>query len=159
GCDAIITTMSFAMGSVNPDGPTLSGWAVDHLAALGVPVLQAITASSSRTAWETSGRGLGPLDTAMNVAIPEFDGRIITVPVSFKEQQAARNELRGGTDSTQHAARSSQSVPVSDRVERVVRLALRQTALRRKPNAEKRIAFVLTNSTAKASRIGNAVGL
>jgi cobaltochelatase CobN len=48
---------------------------------------------------------------------------------------------------------------VPDRVERVVRLALRQAALRRKPNAEKRIAFVLTNSTAKASRIGNAVGL
>src|SRR6185312_12761464 len=31
--------------------------------------------------------------------------------------------------------------------------------LRRKPNAEKRVAFVLTNSAAKASRIGNAVGL
>ncbi|MDP9348632.1 MAG: cobaltochelatase subunit CobN, partial [Gemmatimonadota bacterium] len=33
------------------------------------------------------------------------------------------------------------------------------SALRRKPNAEKRIAFVLTNAAGKASKIGNAVGL
>ena len=85
GCDVLITAMSFAMGTVNPDGPTMSGWSVEQLLTLDVPVLQAITAASSRTAWEVSGRGLGPLDTAMNVAIPEFDGRIITVPISFKE--------------------------------------------------------------------------
>ncbi len=146
GCDVLITAMSFAMGSVNPDGPTMSGWSVAQLLALDVPVLQAITAASSRTAWEVSGRGLGPLDTAMNVAIPEFDGRIITVPISFKE-------VGGNT------AMPVRYVPVPDRVERVVGLALRQAALRHTPNAEKRIAFVLTNSTAKASRIGNAVGL
>jgi len=146
GCDVLITAMSFAMGTVNPDGPTMSGWSVEQLLALDVPVLQAITAASSRTAWEVSGRGLGPLDTAMNVAIPEFDGRIITVPISFKEV---------GGDHMMPV----RYVPVPDRVERVVGLALRQAVLRRKPNAEKRIAFVLTNSTAKASRIGNAVGL
>lgn len=146
GCDVLITAMSFAMGAVNPDGPTMSGWSVEQLLTLDVPVLQAITAASSRTAWEVSGRGLGPLDTAMNVAIPEFDGRIITVPISFKE-------VGGG-----HAM-PVRYVPVPDRVERVVGLALRQATLRRTPNAEKRIAFVLTNSTAKASRIGNAVGL
>ena len=72
----------------------MSGWAVAQLAALDVPVIQAITAASSRTAWEVSGRGLGPLDTAMNVAIPEFDGRIITVPISFKEEQAAGSGSR-----------------------------------------------------------------
>ncbi len=154
--DVLITAMSFAMGGVNPDGPTLSGWAVDQLAALDVPVLQAIAASSSRLAWEASGRGLGPLDTAMNVAVPEFDGRIITVPVSFKEEaEAAGGDGRGlGTGGP-----PVRYVPVPDRIERAVGLALRQAALRRKPNAEKRLAFVLTNSSAKASRIGNAVGL
>jgi len=145
GCDVLITAMSFAMGTVNPDGPTMSGWSVEQLLTLDVPVLQAITAASSRTAWEVSGRGLGPLDTAMNVAIPEFDGRIITVPISFKE-------VGGDAMPVRYA-------PVPDRVERVVGLALRQAALRRTPNAEKRVAFALTNSTAKASRIGNAVGL
>src|SRR5581483_1494523 len=44
-------------------------------------------------------------------------------------------------------------------IERAVGLALRLAALRRKPNAEKRIAVILTNANAKASRIGAAVGL
>src|SRR5208282_2150416 len=49
--------------------------------------------------------------------------------------------------------------PVADRVARVAGLALRFAELRRKPNAAKRVAFVLTNSPGKAARIGNAVGL
>ena len=35
--------------------------------------------------WAESDSGLTPLDAAMQVAIPEFDGRIIGVPISFKE--------------------------------------------------------------------------
>lgn len=49
--------------------------------------------------------------------------------------------------------------PVQERIERVVRLALRLATLRYKPNAKKRIAIILTNSPGKAARIGNAVGL
>src|SRR5262249_15266927 len=79
--DAIVTTMSFSMGDVKADGPTMAGWSVGALAMLDVPVLQAITCGSARWQWEASARGLTPLDTAMNVALPEFDGRIITVPV------------------------------------------------------------------------------
>ena len=30
-------------------------------------------------------RRVSPLDAAMQVAVPEFDGRLITVPFSFKE--------------------------------------------------------------------------
>ncbi len=142
--DAIICTLSFALGGVNADGPTLSGWEVDMLQQLDVPILQAIPSSTSRDQWQRSGRGLGPLDTAMNVAIPEFDGRIITVPISFKEQTAD-----GG----------ARYVPDHERITRVVGLTRRLIALRHKPNAEKRIAFVFTNSSAKAARVGNAVGL
>ncbi|HEX5269604.1 MAG TPA: cobaltochelatase subunit CobN, partial [Gemmataceae bacterium] len=49
--------------------------------------------------------------------------------------------------------------PVPDRISRLAGLALRFAALRRKPNGDKRIAFVLTNSPDKAAKIGNAVGL
>src|SRR5271165_6387213 len=49
--------------------------------------------------------------------------------------------------------------PVGDRVARVAGLALRLARLRRLPNHDKRIAFILTNSAGKAGRIGNAVGL
>ena len=101
GVDAVISTMSFAMGRVNADGPTPSGWSVEALEQLGVPVLQAITVGSSYAQWDASQRGLSPVETAMNVAIPEFDGRIITVPISFKEEPTgsawSRDGLRSAT--------------------------------------------------------------
>ncbi len=50
-------------------------------------------------------------------------------------------------------------VPAADRVAAVAAQAARWATLRRKPNAAKRVAFILTNSPGKAARIGNAVGL
>lgn len=131
--DVIVNTLSFALG----DG----GQAFTQVNA---PMIQAITSSSDHAAWQRNGRGLSPLDTAMNVAIPEFDGRIIGVPVTFKETVAD-----GGT----------RYAPDQERIQRLGGLVERMVALRHKPNAEKRIAFVFTNSAAKAARVGNAVGL
>ncbi|KAA0993332.1 cobaltochelatase subunit CobN [Dyadobacter aurulentus] len=139
--DVLINTISFAMTDIQPVG-TISK-PVAALTNLDVPVLQAITSGMSRGPWETSARGLNPLDTAMNVAIPEFDGRIITVPVSFKEKG---KETKGYE-------------PLENRVERVTGLAIRFARLRHLKNAQKRIAFIFTNSNTKASQIGNAVGL
>ena len=82
----------------------------------------------------------------MNVAIPEFDGRIITLPVSF---MAPVDE----TNSVQYYE------PVVDRVVQVAKQAAKLATLRHKPNSDKRIAFMLTNSSGKAERIGDAVGL
>ncbi|SKC04166.1 cobaltochelatase subunit CobN [Dyadobacter psychrophilus] len=139
--DVLINTISFAITDIQPAG-TISK-PVTALTTLDVPILQAITSGMSRGPWETSSRGLNPLDTAMNVAIPEFDGRIITVPVSFKEKG---KETKGYE-------------PLENRVERVSGLALRFARLRHLDNAEKRIAFIFTNSNTKASQVGNAVGL
>jgi cobaltochelatase CobN len=149
--DVLVATVSFALGDVQADGPTPAGKAVNVFSKIGVPVLQAICAGSARWQWEASQRGLSPLDTAMNVALPEFDGRIITVPVSFKEPLL--DPASGLMPEAVHYE------PVPDRVARAAGLALRFAELRRKPNAEKRVAFVLTNSPGKAARIGNAVGL
>jgi len=177
--DALICTMSFAMGEVNPDGPTLGGWSVEALAALDVPVLQAICCGSARWQWQASARGLNSLDTAMNIALPEFDGRIGTVPISFKEPLRA-DEASGGrkppgepsaTDCSPGGLRPPLALlgldrseivhyrPDPERISRVTGLALRFANLRRKPNREKKVAFILTNASSKASRIGNAVGL
>ncbi len=165
--DVLITTMSFALGSVDPQNTRENVWEASNLGDLQIPVLQAIAAGNSQGQWERSARGLTPLDTAMNVALPEFDGRIITVPISFKETIADF-----APDAAQQASTKNVSLPVTDkthrlvryqaneeRIARVVALALRLVALQRKPNAEKRIAIILTNSPAKAARIGNAVGL
>jgi len=93
-----------------------------------------------RGAWEISRRGLNALDTAVNVAIPEFDGRIISTPISFKERSSS-----GAGDLY---------IAHEERIDRVAGIAARLAALRRKPNSERRVAFVLTNSAAKASQIG-----
>ncbi len=131
--DAIISTLSFALGDLDQ---MTSAEHESVLQALGVPIVQAITASGSRDQWVRSGRGLGPLDTAMNVAIPEFDGRIIGVPISFKEQDV--DDQRGAMGAARY-------VPDLERIQRLVGIVQRQIALRHKPNAEKRIAFVFTN--------------
>jgi len=144
--DVLISTLSFALAEVDTGTVTEAGEAIGSLERLGIPVLQAIASGMPRGAWEGSRRGLNALDTAVNVAIPEFDGRIITVPISFKERSAA-------------AGSESLYVSHADRVERVAGIAARLAALRRTANQDRRIAFVLTNSAAKASQVGGAVGL
>jgi cobaltochelatase CobN len=152
--DVLITTVAFALGDVRADGPTPASWSVGVFAALGVPVLQAVCGGTARWQWEASQRGLNPLDTAMNVALPEFDGRIITVPISFKDQAGAtQSQICDLKFEITHYA------PVPDRVARVAGLAMRFAALRRKPSRDKRVAFVLTNAPGRAAKIGNAVGL
>jgi len=136
--DVLINTVSFAMKDAHTEHSADS-----ILNQLNVPILQAIASGMGRGSWESSNRGLNPLDTAMNVAIPEFDGRIITVPISFKEKG---REAKG----YEH---------LEDRIERVAGLAVRFSRLRHLPNRSKKIAFIFTNSSSKASQIGNAVGL
>ena len=145
--DVLINTTSFAMGEITPGGPTPAGWSVGVLETLNVPVLQAITSGMTQTQWQQSARGLNPLDAAMNVVLPEFDGRIITVPVSFKARAAGM------------PSEAVEYEPLLDRVARVAGIAARFARLKRVPNAEKRVAFMFTNSSSKASQIGNAVGL
>ncbi len=143
--DVLISTLSFALGEVNTGSVTEPGDAVESFAHLGIPILQAIASGMPRGAWEGSRRGLTALDTAVNVAIPEFDGRIITVPISFKERSSA--------------AVDGLYVAHEERSGRVAGIAARIARLRRTSNHDRRIAFVLTNSAAKASQVGGAVGL
>ncbi|HTJ93566.1 MAG TPA: cobaltochelatase subunit CobN [Pararobbsia sp.] len=184
GVDLLINTTSFAIGDTTVDGPVrttsasgmsgTSGIADSsdtRLGApaspgssvferLGVPVLQAITSGMTRAQWAQSPRGLSPLDTAMNVALPEFDGRIIGVPISFKAPQRDANGAGHAAAKALPAhAETSYYEVMPDRIEQTAALAMRLAALRKKPAADKRIAFVFTNSSGKAAQIGNAVGL
>ena len=145
--DVLINTTAFAMGEINPGAVTMAGWSVAALSKLDVPVLQAVTSAMTRLDWLSSLRGLNALDTAMNVVLPEFDGRIMTCPISFKERlQSEQIEVNG-------------YVVIDDRIKRLGGLTARLSRLRHLPNEEKKVAFVLTNSSSKAAQIGNAVGL
>jgi cobaltochelatase CobN len=143
--NVILTTLSFAIGEVNSGEVTLAGDNVTFFERLNMPVVQAIVSGMPRGNWEVSRRGLNALDTAINVALPEFDGRIISVPLSFKERNSA-NE-------------GNLYVPHEERVDRIAGIASRLARLQSLPNAYKRVAFVLTNSSTKAAQVGNAVGL
>ena len=59
-----------------------------HWPRSDVPILQGLCLTSSRADWAANDDGLSPLDVATQVAVPEFDGRLITVPFSFKEFDA-----------------------------------------------------------------------
>ncbi|HEY1465678.1 MAG TPA: cobaltochelatase subunit CobN [Acidimicrobiales bacterium] len=144
--DAVITTV-LAAGSLDEEAEC---WDAGALAGLEVPVVQAICATVPSSAWESSSTGLSPMDVAMAVAIPEFDGRIVTVPFSFKETVDADDVL--GSPVTAYRT-------VPDRVARVAGLAVRLARLRRTPPSDKRIALVLSAYPTKRSRLGNAVGL
>src|SRR5262249_44657120 len=56
------------------------------LALAAVPVLQPVLPGSPRQAGRASPRGLAPADLAMNVVLPELDGRLLTRAISFKAE-------------------------------------------------------------------------
>ena len=91
GSNCIINTMGMSMGELSAEAlPAIAtGWSVDYLDKLNVPMMQAIISTGTQEEWLESSLGLGPIDTAMSVALPEFDGRIISVPISFKEDRLA----------------------------------------------------------------------
>ncbi len=123
-----------------------ASWEVPHFEALGVPVIQGLCATTTKQEWQASQAGLGPLDAAMQVAIPEFDGRIIAVPFSFKEPEEPGSSVR--------VYRAD-----PERTARLAELAARLGRLRRIPPERKRIAVILSNYPTRSARVGNAVGL
>ncbi|GGM09331.1 cobaltochelatase subunit CobN [Dactylosporangium sucinum] len=145
--DALVVTV-LAAGGTRPAEAQAGGadeaWDVGALAALDVPILQGLCLTGSRDTWDGSDDGLSPLDTATQVAIPEFDGRIITVPFSFKEIDA-----------------DGLTVYVADpeRAQRVAGIAVAHARLRHVPPGDKRVVVMLSAYPTKHARIGNAVGL
>jgi cobaltochelatase CobN len=141
---AVITTVLAAGGSTAAGATAEGDWDAGALAALGVPILQGLCLTSSRAQWAESAAALAPIDAAMQVAIPEFDGRLITVPFSFKEQ--------GADGIPRYQADPGRSA-------RLATLAVRHARLASTPNGDKRIAIMLSSYPTKHARIGNAVGL
>ena len=147
GADAVVTTVLAAGGSTPATaqaGGADDAWDAGALADLYVPVIQAFALTSSRADWEANDDGVSPLDAATQIAVPEFDGRIISVPFSFKE-----------TD--------DDGLPVyvadPDRAARAAGIAVAHARLRHVPVGQRRIALVLSAYPTKHARIGNAVGL
>ena len=140
-CDAVVTTVLAAGGSA---GAEQESWDAGALAALDIPVVQGLCLTTSRATWQASDAALSPMDAAMQVAIPEFDGRLVSVPFSFKEA-------------------GPEGIPVyvadPERAARVAGTAVALARLRQVPAPGKRLAIALSAYPTKHARIGNAVGL
>jgi cobaltochelatase CobN len=142
--DVVLNATSFAV--VSP-GAAKSGTVLDET---GAQVLQVIFSSSSHEGWQGSSMGLSARDLAMNVALPEVDGRVLTRAVSFK---------RAATFDERAEVNIVTPVPEPDRVEFVAELAARWARLRQTENRDKRIALILANYPNRDGRLGNGVGL
>jgi cobaltochelatase CobN len=145
--DALVVTVLAAGGSkpaTAQAGGDDGAWDVGALAELDVPVIQGLCLTSSRAEWAASDDGLSPLDVGNQVAIPEFDGRLISVPFSFKESDADG---------------LTRYVADPERAARVAGTAVAHARLRSVPPEERRVVVMLSAYPTKHARIGNAVGL
>ncbi|OAN50406.1 cobaltochelatase subunit CobN [Magnetospirillum moscoviense] len=113
------------------------------------PVLQVVLAGVSEAAWRDGTHGLGPKDIAMNVALPEVDGRVLAGAISFK---GASRDHATQCDLARHQ-------PVADRVDFAADLAAAWARLRRKEPGQRRVMVVLANYPNRDGRLGNGVGL
>ncbi len=114
---------------------------------LGVPVFQAVMATTRRVGWVENARGLNPSDLAMHVVLPELDGRILTGAISFKQ---ARTD--GGV--------SLVNVPEADRIEQVANRIAAFLRMKSAPPRDRRIVILMPDYPGAApGRTGYAVGL
>ena len=118
--------------------------------AADCPVLQVVFSGGTEAAWRDGQNGLSARDIAMNVALPEIDGRLLTRAVSFKAE--ARYDALSEVSLVRYA-----SVP--DRIAFVADQAVNWARLRDTPAKDRRIAVVLANYPNRDGRIGNGVGL
>jgi cobaltochelatase CobN len=114
------------------------------------PVLQVVLSSGGEAEWRAGTRGLSPRDLAMQVALPEIDGRILSRAIAFK-----------GIGRRDPLTECDIVAPVAnvDRVEFVADLARGWIRLRATDPAKRRLAIVLANYPNRNGRLGNGVGL
>ena len=140
----LLNTTSFSLAKIG-ESSQLEFWQ-----QLNIPVLQVILSGSSQEQWESSLQGLMPRDVAMNVALPEVDGRIITRAISFKSVQTWNEQLQTNVVVYQ---------PKSDRLKFVAESAANWIDLANTEVKDKKVALILANYPNKDGRIANGVGL
>ena len=140
--DIVLNATAFAVSSGSTAGET-------PFSAFDCPVLQVVFAGTGEAAWRDSAQGLSARDLAMNVVLPELDGRILSRAVSFKADDH-------WDEPTQ--CRIVTYRPIPDRIAFVADLASAWIGLRRSLPANRRLAIVLANYPNKDGRIANGVG-
>ena len=131
--DAVVKLSAFFLGSERggikkSDAPS----GVELLKKLGVPVLApVISYYKDRKQWLDDPEGLGS-QAAWSVAMPELEGVIEPLVIGASRGISTAEE------------ESYEALP--DRIEKLASRLARWVALRKKPNREKKVAFILNNN-------------
>jgi cobaltochelatase CobN len=122
------------------------------LDAAGVPVLQLMLSGAPRAGWEASSRGLSQADLAMQVVLPELDGRLPSTVIGFKAEAAPLPGL--DFSPTRLESFEAGIALAADRAAGWARLGAM-------PAASRRVAIILSDypGVAGSGQVGHAVGL
>ncbi|OJI93933.1 cobaltochelatase CobN subunit [Planktotalea frisia] len=145
----ILNCTSFAVGSPHA-GDNSPKNPLTMPAANDAPIFQTVLAGSTEEAWASGLTGLSGRDIAMNVALPEVDGRILSRAISFKGE-AYFDEATECPIATYRAQ--------GDRIGFAAKLAANWAKLRGVSAADRNVALVLANYPNKDGRLANGVGL
>jgi len=150
GVKLILNSTGFA--SNRSQAPELSSQPSEFISpfAAQIPVLQLILSSSTVEDWQDFSQGLRSRDVAMQVALPELDGRITTRAISFKG--ASHRDSAAQVEVVRYQLHN-------ERAGFVIELAKKYLALSEVANRDKYIGLILANYPTKDGRIGNGVGL
>ena len=118
-------------------------------AGTDAPVIQLVQGGRPADAWRADPQGLGAKDLAMQVVLPELDGRIGALLVGHKEDAV----WHGRTECPLSAY-----APDAEAIGRAVTLARHWAELRATPRADRQIGIVLANYPIRDGRLANGVG-
>jgi len=146
----VLNTTGFAIAAHLNANDATSPLEQPPLLTRPVPVLQLILASTTYEQWSQDTQGLRARDIAMQVSLPEVDGRITTRAIAFKAQ--AQQHSRSQFDSVCFELESERATFVIQLAHAWIRLACLS-------NDQKHVALVLANYPSSEAHIGNGVGL
>jgi magnesium chelatase subunit H len=138
--DAVVSLTGFALvgGPAKQDHPK----AIDSLKRLNRPYMVALPLVFQTTEeWQDSDLGLHPIQVALQIALPELDGAIEPIVMSGRDGSTGK------------------SITLQDRVETIAKRALKWANLRRKKQAEKKVAITVFSFPPDKGNVGTAAYL
>ncbi|VAW21410.1 Aerobic cobaltochelatase CobN subunit, partial [hydrothermal vent metagenome] len=141
--DVILNLTGFALGLDNIDKKQ------NPFANIDAPIIQLLQAGRAKKLWQQDMQGLSAKDLAMQIVLPEMDGRIGALIVGHKDEALWH---QGGQCSL------AAYQPDNKGIARAVRLAGNWVRLRQLAPSTRRIGIVLANYPIRDGRIANGVG-
>ena len=141
--DVLVNPMMFSLTLAHPSYK-------DIYPDLNVPVIQAMMTMQPHESWKESIQGLTTMEVSFAAAQPEFDGSLITVPIASRQMDET-DPLTG--------ALIARYMPINDRVELAINIAINWAKLSKKKNKDKKVAIIFHHYPPRNDRIGCAAGL